>query len=154
MIDLFEKFFHKRVVDARKEKKDVDARDIRIAACAILIEMANIDGKFSQSERENIIFALKGEYELGDEDAVSLIDAATDELKNSVDLWHFTNLINQNYSIEERLRIVETIWRIAYTDGKLDKYEDYLAHKVANLLRLTHKQLIEAKLKTLKGLGK
>ena len=60
-----------------------------------------------------------------------------------------TNLINQNYSIEEKIRIIEMIWKLAYTDGKLDKHEDYLVHKLARLLRLTHKQLIEAKFKVI-----
>ena len=50
-------------------------------------------------------------------------------------------------ALEEKLRLIETIWKIAYTDGKLDKHEDYLVHKLAKLLRLTHKQLIEAKIK-------
>jgi uncharacterized tellurite resistance protein B-like protein len=45
------------------------------------------------------------------------------------------------------------VWEIAYTDGKLDKYEDYLVHKLAKLLHLTHKQLIEAKLRVIRGEG-
>lgn len=45
---------------------------------------------------------------------------------------------------------IETIWRIACTDRELDKHEDYLVHKLAKLLRLSHKQLIEAKLKVKK----
>jgi uncharacterized tellurite resistance protein B-like protein len=67
-------------------------------------------------------------------------------LKNSNDLWRFASLINKNYSIEEKESIMEMIWRVAYADGHLDKHEDYLVHKMAKLLRLSHKQLIEAKL--------
>ena len=59
----------------------------------------------------------------------------------------FTSRINENYSSEEKIRIVEIIWKIAYADGILDKHEDYLVHKLANLFRLTHKQLINVKLK-------
>ena len=75
------------------------------------------------------------------------------ELKGSIDLWQFTNLINQNYSLEEKIRIIEMVWKIAYADGKLDKHEDYFLHKLSNLLRLTQKQLIEAKLKILNDSG-
>ena len=87
---------------------------------------------------------------MSDEYVVALLEASHEELKGRIDLWQFTNLINQNYSMEEKVRIIEAIWRVAYTDGKLDKHEDYLVHKLAKLLRLSHKQLIEAKVKVKK----
>ena len=126
------------------------SHDIRVATCALFLEMSNIDGEFSKTERENIISIMKKHYDLSDEYVVALLEASHEELKGSIDLWQFTNLINQNYSMEEKLRIIEAIWRVAYTDGKLDKHEDYLVHKLAKLLRLSHKQLIEAKVKVKK----
>lgn len=126
------------------------SHDIRIATCALFLEMSNIDGEFSKRERENIISIMKKYYDLSDEYVVALLEASHEEVKGSIDLWQFTNLINQNYSMEEKLRIIEAIWRVAYTDGKLDKHEDYLVHKLAKLLRLSHKQLIEAKVKVKK----
>ena len=147
MIDIVKKFFGKSTIDSPGNIEGEKTHDIRVASCALLIEMSNIDGEFSESERESIISVLKKDYDLTDENAIALIEASNEELKGSIDLWQFTNLINQNYSMEEKLRIIETVWRIAYTDGKLDKHEDYLVHKLAKLLRLTHKQLIEAKLK-------
>jgi len=147
MIELIKNFFSKnvKVSPANQEKKS--CHDIRVATCAIFLEMANIDGEFSDAERENILSILKKEYALSDEHADSLLDASKDELKQSIDLWQFTNLVNQNYSTEEKLSIIEMVWKIVYTDGKLDKHEDYLIHKLAQLLRLTHKQLIDAKVK-------
>lgn len=147
MIDLVKKFFGKSTIDSPRDIGREKTHDIRVATCALLIEMSNIDGEFSESERESIISVLKKDYDLTDENVIALIEASNEELKGSIDLWQFTNLINQNYSMEEKLRIIETVWRIAYTDGKLDKHEDYLVHKLAKLLRLTHKQLIEAKLR-------
>ena len=154
MIDLVKKFFSKNTVDSMAEQEKEKPHDIRIATCALLLEMSHIDGEFSGLEREGIISVLKKDYHLPDEDAISLMEASKKELEGSIDLWHFTNLINQNYSLEEKIRIIETVWRIAFTDGKLDKHEDYLLHKLATLLRLTHKQLIEAKLKVKEGLCK
>ena len=119
------------------------------ATCAILLELANIDGEFSNTEREHIITVFKKDYNLPEEDILELIASSEKELKESIDLWQFTNLINQNFSLEEKIRIMETVWKVAYSDGSLDENEDYLAHKVANLLRLNHKQLIDAKLKAL-----
>ena len=147
MIDLIKRFFNKKTEDTPADQGEDKPHDIRIATCALLLEMSKIDGEFSNSERESIISVLKRDYDLPDEYAAALIEAADEELKGSIDLWQFTNLINQNYSDEEKIRLIETVWRIAYTDGKLEKHEDYLVHKMTNLLRLSHKQLIEAKLK-------
>jgi len=151
MIDLVKKFFGKGENQGTGEKSDNASHDTRIAACAILLEMANIDGEFSNSEKESIVAILKKDFQLADENAQSLLQASQDELNGSIDLWRFTNLINQNYSREEKRQIMETVWRVAYTDGKLDKHEDYLMHKLANLLRLTHKELIDTKVKVLHG---
>jgi len=151
MIDLVKKFFNKRSHDDASNQKRQRPHDIRIATCALLIEMSNIDGEFSALERENIISILKRNFDLSDEHATTLLEASNEELKGSIDIWQFTNLINQNYSVEEKIRVVEMVWDVVYTDGKLDKHEDYLVHKLATLLRLTHKQLIEAKLKVKKS---
>lgn len=147
MIDLVKQFFGKSAKAAPKDQEQGTSHDIRIATCALLLEMSNIDGEFSESERKNIIFILKNDYQLSDEHASALLEVSNENLERSTDLWRFASLINQNYSIEEKIRVIEMIWRIAYADGNLDKHEDYLVHKMAKLLRLTHKQLIEAKLK-------
>jgi len=127
--------------------------DLRIATCALFLELANIDNEFSEEERDNILDVLKTEYDLSEEHALELAQRAVDELKGSIDLWQFTNLINENYTDAEKMRVVELMWQIVYADGKLDKHEDYLVHKMAQLLRLKHKQLSAAKLKVLKARG-
>jgi uncharacterized tellurite resistance protein B-like protein len=153
MIDLVKKFFGKSSQDDSSNQRIQTTHDIRIATCALLLEMSNIDGEFSELERENIISILKRDFDLSDEYAAALLEVSKEELKGSIDLWQFTNLINQNYSLEEKIWLIETVWDIVYTDGKLDKHEDYLVHKLAELLHLTHKQLIEAKLKVKKSVS-
>ena len=151
MIDLIKKFFDKSVPRVSTDRKQADAHDIRVATCALFFEMAYIDGEFSDSERETIVSILKNVYHLSADHIGELLKISQEELQQSVDLWQFTNLINQNYSTEEKIGVIEMIWKIVYTDGKLDQYEDYLVHKLAKLLRLTHKQLIDAKLRILHG---
>lgn len=146
MIDLV-----KRIIGNKKKNNETkpDKKDINLATCALLLELANADGEFSKQEMDNIINIFKSKYNLTETDVDELIKASKKELEKSIDLWQFTNLINQNYSHEEKLQVIETIWEVAYSDGKLDQHEDYLVHKVASLLRLSHKQLIDAKLKIL-----
>jgi uncharacterized tellurite resistance protein B-like protein len=147
MIDLAKKFFGKKTTDRADIKEEESSHDIRMATCALLLEMSNIDGEFDESERKDIISILKSDYGLTNKHAEALLEASNEELENSLDLWRFARLINQNYSIKEKERVIEMVWRIAYADGNLDKHEDYLVHKLAKLLRLTHSQLIDAKLK-------
>jgi len=151
MIDLVKKFFGKAVNGHMAEDEEKATHDIRVATCALFLEMSQIDGKFSASEREHIISVLTNDYGLSDDVAAALLEAAHEKLDESIDLWRFTNLINENYSREEKRRIIEIVWRIAYADGRLEKHEDYLVHKLANLLRLTQGELIEAKLKAKKN---
>jgi uncharacterized tellurite resistance protein B-like protein len=151
MIDLVKKFFSKCQGNAADEPGVDKSHDVRIATCALFLEMAQIDGEFSGTERDHIIQTLKKDYELADDYIAELLEASKEELKGSIDLWRFTNLINQNYTLEEKIQVIEMTWRLAYADGNLDKHEDYLAHKLANLLRLNHKQLIEAKLRVIRG---
>jgi uncharacterized tellurite resistance protein B-like protein len=146
MINLVKKFFGKSAfTDPDKE----NAHDVRLATCALFLEMANIDGEFSKEEQENIISMLKEKFQLSDEYTSELMKSSQKELEGSIDLWQFTNLVNENYSRDEKINIVEMIWKIVYADGKLDKHEDYLVHKLGKLLRLSHKELINAKLKVL-----
>jgi uncharacterized tellurite resistance protein B-like protein len=152
MIDLVEKFFG-RSGEEKQEEKVETCHDIRIATLALLLEMSHIDGDFSESERDSIVAILKQNYHVSDEEADTLIESAEGELKGSLDLWQFTSLINQNYTPEEKTEIIEMVWRIAYTDGKLDKHEDFLVHKLADLLHLTHTKLIDAKVKVRKAMG-
>ncbi len=76
-----------------------------------------------------------------------MMEIAKRKREESVDLWEFTNLINQNYSKEEKRKIVEAAWRVIFADRRLHGYEDHFVHKLAKLLQLEHSDLIEAKLK-------
>ena len=149
MIDLAKRFFGKiRQNDLAGQRRE-RVHDVRIATCALFLEMANIDGEFSDLERMNILSMLKEKYDLQNETADAIMEASKEELKKSIDLWQFAKLINENFSNEEKIEVVETLWKIVYVDGKMDKYEHYLMNKLKNLLRLSHDQLINAKLKVL-----
>lgn len=138
--------------DGRQEESRGEG-DVRIAACALFLEMANIDNEFADEERQKILSVLQGEYGLSAEHATELARAAAADLKEATDMWRFTNLINENYSNAEKLRVVELLWQIVYADGHLDEHEDYLMHKMGKLLRLTHRDLIAAKLRVLERGG-
>ena len=149
MLDIVKRFFNKATAEVSKDANQNTEHDIRVATCALLVEIARIDEKFTDAEMDTILSILKEKYGLPQNHADALIAEAEKELEKSVDLWQFTKLINENYSKEEKIEIIETLWRIVYVDGKMDQHEHYLMNKLQNLLRLTHDQLITAKLKVL-----
>ena len=149
MFDIVKRFFNKATAEFSKDTNQNTAHDIRVATCALFVEIALIDEKFTDVEMKIILSILKEKYGLSQEHADALIAEAEKQLEESVDLWQFAKLINENYSNEEKIEIIETLWRIVYVDGKMDRYEHYLMNKLQNLLRLSHDQLIAAKLKVL-----
>lgn len=149
MINIINKILNRDDEREPSSDREVSEESINLATCALLLELAKVDGEFSKEERDNIISNFKTNYKLNEKDINELIEASEKKLDESIDLWQFTNLINQNYSLEQKLQVIETVWQVAYSDGKLEQHEDYLIHKVATLLRLSHKQLIDAKLKVL-----
>jgi uncharacterized tellurite resistance protein B-like protein len=120
-----------------------------VATCVILLEIAKSDDEFSSVEEETTKAILKQEFAIPEEDIEDLMKIAAEKRDDSVDLWEFTNLINQKFSEEEKTKIVESAWKVIYADAKLDKYEDHLVHVLAKLLRLDHSDLIDAKLRVL-----
>ena len=135
-------------VSLEKEKDEISQEErLQIATAAILLEVANSDENFTQIEQEKIAQILRDRFRLSNFVVQELIQTADKTRQESLDLWKFTNLINQDFSRNEKIQIIELVWEVIYLDGKLDKYEDQLVHQLQRLLNLEHKELIEAKLR-------
>ena len=134
------------------EQKESELFDrIQVATCVILLEVAKFDFDFSSIEKETTKAILKHEFAIPEDAIEDLMKISEEKREDSVDLWAFTNVINQTFSREEKIRIIEAAWKIIYADDKLDKYEDHYVHVLADLLRLRHDELIDAKLEVLHG---
>ena len=147
MLNMMKRFFNK---PTDQEDEQNFGHDIQVATCALFLEMAKIDESFTQQEMETILQILRSKYGLSSEYADALIAEAKKELDASIDYWQFAKKINENYSTEEKIKIIESLWQIVFVDEKMDKYENYLMHKLSTLLRLSDKQLIDAKLRVLR----
>lgn len=151
MRELFKRLF--APIESRDQRRGPgsDARELHLAVCALLVEAGRIDETFSKEEIARIVAILSEKYGLSPADADAMMADAQQELDGSLDLWQFARLINENYTTEEKIELVEMLWRVVYVDGKMDAHEHYLMNKVKNLLRLEHRQLIAAKQKVLHG---
>jgi len=141
------KNFTARPVEEEQERFD----RVQIATCVILLEVAKYDNEFCSIEEETMKAILKKDFSISEEAIEDLMKVAEEQREESVDLWEFTNVINQHFSREEKLKMMEAAWKIIYVDEKLNKYEDHYVHVLASLLRLRHADLIDAKLRILHG---
>jgi uncharacterized tellurite resistance protein B-like protein len=125
---------------------------VQLATCALLLEIAHADSRLHDLEELVLQDLLQQKFDLPDQAVTELIALAQVERTQSPDLYHFAREINQNFSLEEKLEVMDGLWRLVYADGVLDRYEDALIGQIAGLLRLSHRQLIDAKLKALGNL--
>jgi uncharacterized tellurite resistance protein B-like protein len=135
-------------------KKPEEEDRIAVATCAVLLEMAHSDGEFQDMEALVVEDLLAKKFDMPRSARKELIEYAGEKRGASIDLYQFTRKINLNFTEEEKMQVVRTLWRIVYADGVFDKYEDYLMRKLVKLLGLSHRQMIEAKVKVLDEVGR
>lgn len=145
MLDLIKKILGD--TSGRKTKGNNEVQDFNTVLCVLLLEAAHVDGECSDEEKEHVILTLTTKCGVPREEIDEFIARGDQERKNSVDLFQFTRYMNNNFSKEEKIEVLEAVWRVIHIDGHLEAHEDHFAHKLANLLRLTHRELIDAKIK-------
>ncbi len=116
-----------------------------LAAAALMFEISQADNNIQQEERQVIHLAIRSEFGLSEQEADTLMTSAEKEVDNAISLYDFTRVLNQELSQAERKRILELLWKVAYADRVVDKYEEYFIRKIADLLYISHKDYIKAK---------
>jgi uncharacterized tellurite resistance protein B-like protein len=142
---MFEAFknFISEFADGAKHPSQFADDDYRLAAAALLVHAAAIDGDMSDSEGATLRAVLKKNFSLDDAATAELIENATAVERESVDLYHFTHALNRSLNEAGRVRIVEMMWEIVYADGKRDELEDNLVWRAADLLGVSPRERIE-----------
>ncbi|MGE0007835.1 MAG: TerB family tellurite resistance protein [Parvibaculaceae bacterium] len=129
------------------------AADIEHAVAALLVEAARMDENFDARERSTIERLLAGRFDLDPGAVKALIADAEREVQNSTQYYPFTRRINDRLSGEERVRIIEMLWKVAYADGVLDAYEDMLLRRIAGLIHVSDLDRGLARKRALDGVG-
>jgi uncharacterized tellurite resistance protein B-like protein len=123
--------------DGGKHPSQFGEDDYRLAAAALLVHAATIDGAMTDSESTQLRSVLKQAFALDDAATAELIAKATAAEQESVDLYHFTHSLNRALNEAGRARIVEMMWQIVYADGRRDELEDNLVWRAADLLGIS-----------------
>lgn len=113
----------------------------------MLAEVLRMDEEIAESERAQVLNSIVERFDLEPSEAREIIALAEDEAQAATDLYQFTSQINRAFSPAQKVKLIEEMWRVAYADGTLHKYEDHLIRKIAELIHVTHKQFITTKLR-------
>lgn len=140
-IDAIRAFFAGRGPEADSRGSDSDPDPVVVAACALLLEIAHADAEFKPEERERIARHIRDEMGVADDELRDVFRLAEEERRESVDLFHFTKLLQEHLSREDRLKLVEAIWGVVYSDGSLSEVESHLARRIAELLGFQHPEV-------------
>jgi uncharacterized tellurite resistance protein B-like protein len=150
MFDLIKTILGKTTEEKTPSSDSV--QEAHIALCVLMLEAAHVDGECSDEEMEHVVATLTTECNVSRQEIDELIASGQKERKDSVDLFRFTRYMNNNFTKDEKIAVMESVWRIIHIDAHLEAHEDHFAHKLANLLRLTHTDLIDAKIRAKKQL--
>ena len=142
MIELFRKFLSE-VATGGKHPGHFEPGDYRVAAAALLVHAAAIDGKVSSVEENRLHALIKRRFALDDAATDDLVDAATEAEHDAIDLYRFTSLINRSLDEDGRRRVVEMMWEMVYADGHITEFERNLIWRAADLLGIASRERIE-----------
>ncbi|BFM12492.1 TerB family tellurite resistance protein [Simiduia litorea] len=138
IIDLLRKCFAEPTVEKHTCEK--------LAAIALLVEVALADGSLDDNECASLKKAIEKSHGLTGDELDMLLENAQHEQRDATSSYTFTRVINDEFDAQEKFKLVQDMWAVAYADGNLDKYEEHAIRKLSELIHVPHSEFIRAKL--------
>lgn len=145
MLSKLSSFFERHLQPAGGASPSLSFAQKQLAVAALLIEVATADHVMDGTELNALINLLERKFSLPHEQLLELADLAKTEAAEATSLYQFTQLINNECAASEKFELIKGMWEIAYADNQLDKYEEYVIRKVADLIHVSHSDFIRAK---------
>ena len=150
MIEKLQQLLRKHLGHEQRSPND-DGPELQLATATLLMEVARADNRITESERQDVWRLIEKHYALSPEKTLDIASSAERGSQHATSLYPFTRLINSACSPEEKVRIIGMLWRVTCSDGHVDKYEEYLVRKIADLLYVPHRDYIRMKLEAVDG---
>lgn len=141
--DLFDTF----LAPAAGQSPAAQEHALQLATAVLLVEVMRADPAIDAAERNAVFAALRRKFVLANDELARLVELAENTAKSAYDYHRFTSSINEHFSHEQKVRMVEAMWQVAYADAHLDAHENHLISKIAGLLHVTHGEYIAAKMR-------
>ena len=116
------------------------------SCAALLVEIAFADKDFNEIEKSSLKQSLIETYAIDESDIEEIIRDAEETVSESTSLYGYTSIVNTEFQYEDKLKLLRNLWKIAYADGYLDKYEEHLLRKISDLIHISHSDFINIKL--------
>ncbi|MBI1905952.1 MAG: TerB family tellurite resistance protein [Rhodocyclales bacterium] len=120
---------------------------LQLATAVLLVEVMRSDHDIDALERRAVLAALRERFMLAEDEVARLLQLAEQTAEDAYDFHRFTSLLNQRFSAEQKVLIIESMWRVAYADNLLSAHENHLMRKIAALLYIPHAEYVGAKLR-------
>ncbi len=130
-----------------------DGGELQVATAALLVEAALMDDQFDARERTAILQLLKGRFDLSEDATETLLETARTRVATASQLFGFTRVVNDRFSQDERVELMEMLWQVAYADGQLDDYEANLMRRISGLIHVSDRESGQARKRALASLG-
>jgi len=150
MINSIKQFFESKLTTDSQSTKEDSEHASRLAVAALMLEVAESDYKEAPEEKAMLVELSKKSFALTESEANELVELAQKEHTDSTDYFQFTSLINKNYNEAQKIHLIENLWKIAYADDELHKYEEHVIRRIADLIYVSHKDFIATKHRALK----
>lgn len=154
MLDAIRSFFADHLAGAEAAGAEADEEHrLQLATAALLIEVTRVERREDPDEAAAVEEAVRRKFDLDPTETDELLHLAREEVERSVSYYEFTSLIHEHFNLARKARVVEFMWRVAAADGDVDKHQEALVRKVADLLYLPHEEYISAKVRGLRAEG-
>ena len=127
-------------------EEESDLSPLNNACAALLVEIAFADKEFDETEKTSLKLTLMETYAIEEADIDEIIKDAENTVAESTSLYGYTRIVNDEFEYDDKLRLLKNLWKVAYEDGNLDKYEEHLLRKISDLIHISHSDYINIKL--------
>lgn len=145
MLRKLHKLLHETLGGKESDQEQGDEAEIRLAAAALLVEIARADAGEDEEERRLAEHLVRDRFKLDEEQTAQLMALASSRADESISLFEFTNRLKDALDEPGRGDLVEMLWDVVYADGEVDRHEEHLMRRIADLLYVTHSEFIRRK---------
>lgn len=135
----------KLLVGPEGDQPAPDKHQLAVAATALMVQLSRVDQHEDERELRAIVDGAVKAHQVSLQEAEEILADALSHANDAVSMYEFTGLINEHLNQQDKQALLENIWRVAFADGRIDKYEEHLIRRMADLLHLNHREYMQAR---------
>lgn len=137
--------FFKNLFKTKEIEPESKDNSIQKSICSLMIEVAYADNELDESELKAMANSLS-KLDIKEEEIQEIVDATLAKSKESISFYEHTRILNDQLDYDQKKDVLNSVWSIAFADGQMNKHEEHLIRRIADLLYLNHKDFINSKL--------